>query len=320
MHLDRQHPVPVYLQLKEMLQSQIEQGVYFPHQKLPSERHLCQHYDLSRMTARRALQELIDIGLAYTRVGKGTFVSENANNLAKDQASTAKSLITFARDTVEGNCQKNLIKQFLDFNFVGVEQAINEALATYPLEAIALELFPRVIRQLEQQWHEGLINLSTQRYAITTLHSQLVAMFNAAKSFTRGPKVLLACAPGDQHEIGLLSLALGLRRQGFAVIYLGPSVITAEFSDLIEAVQPQLICFSAATTGAAQVLAAFSRDYGLGRPNLPFNGTNARQKPIFAFGGIAFAQNPKLASTISGLYLGDTVKAALFNIQQLPYF
>ena len=42
MYLDKQHPVPVYLQLKEMLRNQIEQGIYFSHQKLPSERDLCQ--------------------------------------------------------------------------------------------------------------------------------------------------------------------------------------------------------------------------------------------------------------------------------------
>ena len=76
MHLDKQHPRPIYLQLKEVLQCRIEQGSYFPHQKLPSERELCRHHNLSRMTARRALQALITEGYAYTRVGKGTFVDD----------------------------------------------------------------------------------------------------------------------------------------------------------------------------------------------------------------------------------------------------
>lgn len=78
MSLDKQHPVPVYLQLKQLLQNQIEQGVYQPHQKLPSERDLCQYHNLSRMTARRALQELVAEGLAYTRLGKGTFVANKS--------------------------------------------------------------------------------------------------------------------------------------------------------------------------------------------------------------------------------------------------
>ena len=75
MFLDKQHPRPVYIQLKEILRGKIENGFYLSHQKLPSERDLCQRHQLSRMTARKALKSLIAEGFAYTQVGKGTFVS-----------------------------------------------------------------------------------------------------------------------------------------------------------------------------------------------------------------------------------------------------
>jgi GntR family transcriptional regulator len=54
----------------------INDGVYAPHEKLPSERKLAREYRLSRATVRQALAELLQKGVIYSRVGKGTYVSE----------------------------------------------------------------------------------------------------------------------------------------------------------------------------------------------------------------------------------------------------
>lgn len=72
----RRHPQPLYLQLKESLQADILARRLQPHQQLPSERELCSHFRVSRMTVRQALLDLAREGLIYSRVGKGTFVSE----------------------------------------------------------------------------------------------------------------------------------------------------------------------------------------------------------------------------------------------------
>ncbi len=65
---------PLYTQIKDHLQIQIQQGAYPPGARLPSERELALEFGVSRITARQALQELIQDGLTYSRVGKGTFV------------------------------------------------------------------------------------------------------------------------------------------------------------------------------------------------------------------------------------------------------
>lgn len=67
---------PLYIQLTEHLQAQIEAGVYKVGARLPSERELSQLHNVSRMTARQALQLLVQKGFANSQVGKGTFVSQ----------------------------------------------------------------------------------------------------------------------------------------------------------------------------------------------------------------------------------------------------
>lgn len=66
--------MPLYLQLANRLQKQIEAGSYPVGVRLPSERELSLQHNVSRMTAREALQVLIQRGFAEPRVGKGTYV------------------------------------------------------------------------------------------------------------------------------------------------------------------------------------------------------------------------------------------------------
>lgn len=74
--LNKQGAVPLYLQLKKLLELEISRGALPPHSRIPSERELSEQYAISRMTARQALLELISEGRLYTSAGKGTFVAE----------------------------------------------------------------------------------------------------------------------------------------------------------------------------------------------------------------------------------------------------
>jgi DNA-binding transcriptional regulator YhcF (GntR family) len=318
-HLDKQHPLPLYLQLKEMLRSQIEQGIYFSHQKLPSERDLCQQYNLSRMTARRALQALIAEGLAYTRAGKGTFAVRNGSGRKKPGLLGRRSgRVDALPEEPASAIEQALVEQLVSFNCAGVERAISQALAGHSLEMVALGVFSAAIRRCEQQWSRGEISLPVLNYAITTLRSQLIAMCNAAPVQESGQKVVVGCAPEDQHEIGLLMLNLGLRRRGYQVIYLGPNGTASELSQVVETIRPRLVCFSAATTAAVGVLAQWADENGQAGLFAPgTNGSSRQPETILTFGGVAFVRHPALIPRIGGLYLGNSVEAALRTIQQL---
>ena len=74
--LDKNYPLPIYYQLKELIRQKIAQGVWKPGDLLPSERELSEQYDISRMTARQALNELLSEGLVRRVQGRGTFVAE----------------------------------------------------------------------------------------------------------------------------------------------------------------------------------------------------------------------------------------------------
>ena len=65
---------PLYKQLMQKLRADIQSGVYPVHSRIPSEQELCETYQVSRVTVRKALSELTQEGLLKRHQGKGTFV------------------------------------------------------------------------------------------------------------------------------------------------------------------------------------------------------------------------------------------------------
>jgi len=73
--LDRASPIPLYHQLSQSLLTQITNGKLSPGDALPPERELTATYSVSRITVRRAVDELENEGYVRREQGKGTFVA-----------------------------------------------------------------------------------------------------------------------------------------------------------------------------------------------------------------------------------------------------
>ena len=106
--LDPASPVPLYQQLLVQLQNRIDSGEFGPGTVLPGEFDLSRDYGVSRITAKRALDELAEAGLVKRERGRGTRVLERAGasavrtsidgwleNISMMQATTEVRLLSF---------------------------------------------------------------------------------------------------------------------------------------------------------------------------------------------------------------------------------
>lgn len=80
---ERESANPLYNQVVEGIRAKIESGAYKINSKIPTEPELCEEYGVSRITVRRAVEELEAEGLLVRRQGKGTFVTEKAAKVAE---------------------------------------------------------------------------------------------------------------------------------------------------------------------------------------------------------------------------------------------
>lgn len=93
--IDREADSPLWLQLKSILQDQIQSGELLPDSRLHSEHELCRMYGVSRTVVREALSELVHDRFIYRIQGKGTFVSGR-----KEEQDFAGSNIGFSGEMI----------------------------------------------------------------------------------------------------------------------------------------------------------------------------------------------------------------------------
>ena len=74
--LHRGNGLPLYQQIQQRLAQQIQSGAYKPSEPLPSIQKIAAQMGVSQMTVRQAVKSLSELGLIYSRQGKGTFISD----------------------------------------------------------------------------------------------------------------------------------------------------------------------------------------------------------------------------------------------------
>ncbi|MFB4212034.1 GntR family transcriptional regulator [Shouchella sp. JSM 1781072] len=77
--IDKYSPIPIYYQIEELIQKQIKTGVLKPGDALPSEREFADKYQISRMTVRQGMNNLVQKRQLIREKGKGTFVASTQN-------------------------------------------------------------------------------------------------------------------------------------------------------------------------------------------------------------------------------------------------
>ena len=99
--------IPIYLQIEQYLYRQIVMGKLQAGQKIPSVRKLAVELTVNVNTVQRALQQMNDQGILYTKRGEGNFVTEDTALLDK----TKQSLIDNELDEFVQNMTRLGIKK-----------------------------------------------------------------------------------------------------------------------------------------------------------------------------------------------------------------
>jgi len=77
MILDKNSSIPLYQQLKEIIYKRIKSGEYAEGEIIPSERELEKTFNISRMTVRQAINQMVSEGSLVREKGRGTFVAKH---------------------------------------------------------------------------------------------------------------------------------------------------------------------------------------------------------------------------------------------------
>jgi methanogenic corrinoid protein MtbC1 len=109
------------------------------------------------------------------------------------------------------------------------------------------------LNEVGERWASGAVSVAQEHLVSATVRAALQKLLSDQRADVRGTAVL-ACAPGEHHEIGLLMLAVMLRSDGWQVAYLGADTPFADAVALANRVDASALCFSVASKESARAL------------------------------------------------------------------
>ena len=124
------------------------------------------------------------------------------------------------------------------------EQAANTALdrlfATYTVETVLQAVILPYLHSLGERWEAGEVSVAHEHFASNLLRGRLLGLAQGWGQ-GRGPGAILACVPGEQHELGLLAFGVALHRRGWRITYLGTDSPIGPSADIARSVVPAVV-------------------------------------------------------------------------------
>jgi DNA-binding transcriptional MerR regulator len=137
------------------------------------------------------------------------------------------------------------LAQALDaFDEPRAQAIVDRLLALTTVEALLSEVIIPYLRQLGERWERGTASIAQEHFASAVLRGRLLGLARGW-GLGLGPAAVLACIPGEQHDLGLIAFGLALRSRGWRIVYLGPDSPIDTVANLSDALKPRLIVLNA---------------------------------------------------------------------------
>ena len=117
---------------------------------------------------------------------------------------------------------------------------LDRLLATYRVETILRDLLVPYLHNLGERWAGGEVSVAQEHFASNLLRGRLLGL---ARGWGQGHGLaaVLACLPGEQHDLGLIAFGITLYRRGWRIIYLGPDTPIATIGQATDSIAPELV-------------------------------------------------------------------------------
>lgn len=206
---------------------------------------------------------------------------ERASDTAPDPARADRGLTRLAAD----------LRHALDtFDEPAAEAVLDRLFADFSVETALRELLLPYLHELGARWAMNEIGVATEHFASNVLRARLAGLARGWGQ-GRGPCAVLACPPGEQHDLPLIAFGIVLHRNGWRIVYLGADTPLADLGRTVEETRPEIVVLAAVDVDRFQHsipdLAALSR-----HASLRLAGAGATASVADAVGAGVLAEDP----------------------------
>jgi len=191
------------------------------------------------------------------------------------------------------------LRQALDaFDEPAAQAVLDRLLSDLSVTTVLRDVVLPYLTELGERWERGTASVAQEHFATNVIRGRLAGLARGWGN-GHGPRAVLACPPGELHDLALMVFGIALNRNGWRIDYLGMNTPVEELTRTVDARHPDLVVLAATLPEnlephAAQLTAL------------------ARRSPLALAGAGA---TPQIAAAVGArLLTGDPVTAAE-NIQ-----
>jgi MerR family transcriptional regulator, light-induced transcriptional regulator len=193
-------------------------------------------------------------------------------------AESARRALASARP-VEGlldDARARFLSAVPTYDETTVHAVLDEALTAFSIETVLRELILPALREIGEKWECGELEIAHEHFVTNLVRERLLAL---SRYWGRGagPLAILACAPGERHDIGLIAFGLALRSHGWRILFLGANTPVTTLAQAAVAMKPRLVVVSSMDSELLESVGSELRRLGRSAP-LVLSGAGATEE------------------------------------------
>lgn len=132
-----------------------------------------------------------------------------------------------------------------NFDEARLDNIYNEALSLYPIDLVSSQILRPLLKTLGQRWEERVAGIAEEHFFTSYLRNKVGARLHHSSGKNNGSRILLACMPGEFHELGSLLFGLSAMSRGYRILFLGADLPLDQIPHVVNSTEIDAVLLSA---------------------------------------------------------------------------
>jgi MerR family transcriptional regulator, light-induced transcriptional regulator len=194
--------------------------------------------DLDRI---RRMQAYLSQGLSAAEAARAAIDDERSVRSAPDPSDVQH------RDRL-ADATEVLTLALEEFDEPAAQAVLDRLLSTLTVETVLRDVVLPYLHTLGERWQRGTVSVAQEHFASNVIRGRLAGVARGW-GHGHGPQAVLACVPGELHDIALLAFGIVLNRNGWRIGFFGANTPLDDLIRIAGSKRPDLVVLTASTPG-----------------------------------------------------------------------